>query len=147
MDQFYANIDRHIATLGRSILGVMGEGEHLGFSYTIGNHKADLPELLVIGLEPRTAGQLLNWMSDEMKKRGQSFENGELVNWGGEGKLALKFVRAGRKARDEYTIQATRYLETEDYGLMQILVPDTEGRYPDEPGCAPPYGTVPVLTE
>jgi hypothetical protein len=77
-----------------------------------------------------------------MLNRRTAFANGELVSFGG---LPLKAVIANKTARDEYTLQAGEHFGTEDYAFLQILIPDRNGVFPDEPGCMQPYSRMPVL--
>jgi hypothetical protein len=139
---FHENIARDIKRDGRSIACIGGEGKgEFNFAYTIGNQTVSLPELLVIGV---LNGSFLNDLSQQMIDRGRAFTDGELVRLPGA-RLPMKAVVVGSKARDEYTIQAGQHFGTEDYAVLQILISDKEGRFPDEPGCQPPYSHIPVL--
>jgi hypothetical protein len=138
--EMHKDIDRDIQKYGRSIIGVGGEGDDPSFAYTIGNWKAGLPELLVIGT--RQAG-FLNDLSEQMLDRGAAFANNELVSLGG--RYPLKAVIANKTARDRYTVQAGEHFGTEGYALLQMLLADRNGVFPDEPGCMQPYSQMPVL--
>jgi Domain of unknown function (DUF4262) len=81
--------------------------------------------------------------SDMMIERGAPFADGELVNPGG--KFPAKIVNASRRAQDDYTIQAGQHFGHEDYRVLQVLIPDRNGRFPDDPECQPPYSVIPVL--
>jgi hypothetical protein len=136
---FHAQVREHIARTGRSVLGV---GADPAFTYTIGNHLAGKPELIVFGINPEDAQGLLN----EISNRADAAELGttvEVIDLGG--KFPVRAIPCPDWAKAEYSIQAGRYLRTEAYRLVQLLVCDPTGRFPDEPGCAPPYGNVPVL--
>jgi hypothetical protein len=135
--KMHEDVDRDIQQHGRSIMGV---GDDPPFAYTIGNWKVGLPELLVIGT--REAG-FLNNLSEQMLNRGTAFANGELVSLGG--RFPLKVIVANKTARDQYTIQAGQHFGTEDYALLQLLIPDRNGVFPDEPGCMQPHSRMPVL--
>jgi len=92
-----------------------------------------------------THGAPLNDLSQQLMERGIAFEEGELVNLGG--KFPVKIVTADQRAQRDYTIQAGQFLGTEDYVVQQALIPDRNGRFPDEPECQPPYSTIPVLNQ
>ena len=47
--------------------------------------------------------------------------------------------------RTEYAIQIEQYFGHNDYPIMQVLIPDRNGKYADEPGCEPPFSDFPVL--
>jgi hypothetical protein len=136
--RFYARISECIERTGRMVLGV---GAVPTFSYSIGNHTRGLPELLIIGLSPNVALTLINRISDVGDL--DNVKDGEIINT--TGPLGLKAIRCGWRAKEEYTVQASRYFGHDDYGLLQLLVPDTQGRYPGELGCDPPYRDIPVL--
>jgi hypothetical protein len=92
---------------------------------------------------PGCAVNVLDDLSQTMIERGSAFADGELVKLGG--KYPFKIIDADQRAHDEYTIQAGQYHDTEDYRVQQVLIPDRNGRYPDDPECQQPYATVPVL--
>ena len=111
------------------------------FAYTIGNALKNLPELLVIGTSD--AG-FLNDLSQMMIEAGMPFADGHLVRIGGA-RLPVKLIRADPVAQDEYTIQAGEFRGHDDYAVMQVLIPDREGRYPGDAGCQEPWSRFPVL--
>jgi hypothetical protein len=110
------------------------------FHYTIGNHGAGLPEILVIGGDQRMTGPLTD-VAKIMRKRGTAFANGELVSLGG--KYPVKIVSVScPEVYDLYTCQVARHYNTENYAVQQMLTPDREGRYADDPQCAEPYASL-----
>jgi hypothetical protein len=133
----------HIAREGRSILGVGGGkyGEP-PFSYTIGNHFEGLPELLLIG-SARTP--YLNDLSQLMIARGEPFRDGEIVALPMLS-LPLKLVCVDDiRAWENYTVQAGEHLGHDGYDIMQAVLSDKEGRFPDDPGCDKPWSLFPIL--
>jgi hypothetical protein len=144
--EFYRAIAENIDEYGQHVQGVFGEGDILPFFYTIGLTEQELPELLLIGgFAPEDGAAVLNWLGEAMRERGRPFNDGEIMDWGG--RLPVKVVDAGDEARNEYVIQAGEFYQTDQVRVMQVLIPDTEGRFPGEPGCAEPFGSVPVLVE
>lgn len=117
------------------------EGER-SFAYTIGNCEKGLPELLVIGDHD---AWYLNQFSQMMIDRGQAFEHGERVSLG-EGGLPCMMLEANESVKSEYTIQATQYYgDAAAYDVMQVVIPDKQGRFPGEDGCAEPFASTPVF--
>ena len=53
--------------------------------------------------------------------------------------MPLRFVAVPDRFKDEYTIQIGEHLGHERYQLLQVIIPDFEGRFPGEPDCAEPY--------
>jgi Domain of unknown function (DUF4262) len=149
-NKFHNKITEDIKRCGRSIIGVFASGEEDGppFAYTIGNavnsnwdRTAALPELLVIGT---TNAGWLNNLSQQMIDAEAPFEDGATVLIPGA-HLPVKIIRANSTAQTEYAIQAGQYFGTDSYPIMQVLIPDRNGKFPDETGCAAPFSTIPVL--
>jgi len=102
-----------------------------------------LPELLLIGnFHHEKIGTILNDMSDKLLRRGKPFDNGELVNVGGS--MSVTVWNAKPAAREKYTIQAGQFYNGEDYQVQQVVVPDRNGRWPNNPKCDAAF-RIPVL--
>jgi Domain of unknown function (DUF4262) len=143
-DRIFADIERN----GRHIIGVVAclgtDDQDLPFAYTIGNaYGLYLPELLVIG--PRSAFPILNELSEMMIERDAAFTDGELVSLGG--RFPVRVITASQEARENYTVQAGVFYGHDNYSLMQVVLPDGEGRFPGDPRCAAPWRDVPLLGE
>jgi hypothetical protein len=141
-DKFYKSVTETINRVGRIIIGVPGDEDGPGFSYTIGNHLKGVPELLVVG---HSHADFLNGLSVLMCATGKAFEDGKTINMGG--RTPVKVIRANAAVRDEYTVQAGEYFGHQDYAVMQVLIPDKHGRFPGEDGCEEPYASVPVFRQ
>jgi hypothetical protein len=141
-DPFHDRTSEIIHRYGWKLQGVLGDEEHFPFIYTIGNYQLGLPELLVIGTAQ--AAHPLNLACERMRKNNRPFLNGELIDWGD--KFPLKSLNASDEAKEEYTLQVGAYYGTNGYAVQQILLPDTSGRYPDDPKCEVPYCLIPILT-
>jgi hypothetical protein len=137
--EYYETIDRNIATSGQHLQAVFptDKSDGLPFIYTIGNHGRSLPELLIIGNCNSTFAGILNELCELMRKRGRAFDDGELVNLGGQ--YPLKIIDFPLMAREEFTYQVGQYYQTDDYRVQQIVLCDSSGHFPDEPACAAPY--------
>lgn len=114
------------------------------YMYTIGNHEWGLPELIFIGDSDEKFAHVLNRLG--RMKRGEerrAFHNGELVSLGG--KFPVKIVDASARAKQEFTLVVGQFYGTEDYRVQQIVLCDTQGKFPGDPGCAEPYASQHVL--
>ena len=142
LDEFRRTTAAHIERAGRTIIAVFPTEEDPGvpFAYTIGNHLKGLPELLVIGT---AQGVFLNTLSHLMIAAGHGFEDGETVRM--LGSKEVKLIHASAAAREEYTIQAGEHFGHDEYEVMQVLIPDKQGRFPGDEDCEEPYASVPVL--
>ena len=140
-DPFYSRIAKHIREHGWRLQGVLGDEENFPFFYTIGNHQLGLPELLLIGSYDNA--DILNWVCDKLRRNARPFRDGELIY--GYTKLPLKSLNAGDEAKEQYTVQVGQYYGTENYAVLQIVIPDKSGRYPDDPKCDVPFCWIPLL--
>jgi hypothetical protein len=140
MENIHKNIERH----GHCIVGVPDDLRP--FSYTVGNHDLELPELLFIDLtySESNATTILNRLAHIMRnERRAAFRHGELVSLGG--KFPLKIVDAGAAAKQEFTLFAGVYYGTQLYRVQQVVLCDQEGRFPGDPKCEEPYASQRVL--
>ncbi len=137
-----AQVKEHIEKAGQSVIGIF-DGDP-PFSYTIGNTAKGLPELLLIGMHPAQAREILNMFGSMMRNRGEGFANMELVSLG-DGALPLLMVETDERGSDEYARQARAYFGDQDVSVVQVVIPDRQGRFPGQPGCDEPYASVPVI--
>ena len=145
IDEFQFQIASNIAMHGRQIIGVIPEPRKTGFSYTIGNHIKGLPELLIIGnFNPHMMGQALNKLSEMLIERGKPFDNGSSVSLGGA--MSLMAWDTQPEAKTRFTIQASEYFGTDEYTVQQLVLPDPDGHFPDDPKCNKDY-KVPILKQ
>lgn len=112
--------------------------------YTIGNHALGLPELLVVGTVDKAIAGILNALSEIQSNRGTAFTHDELVYVGG--KHPLRIVDTGAYGHQHYACFARIYYATDAVEVRQVLLPDSRGRWPDTPGCDPPYRNQPILS-
>lgn len=122
---------------GQSVIFV---GDDPPFSYTVGRGKRGLPELLIVlPLDPSAGKSILNELDRLMPETKPS---GSLVNVGG--KFPVMLIDADQRGR-QYTFAATGYHGGDSYRVQQVLLCDTEGRFPPDPNCAEPYAAQPIL--
>lgn len=138
--RFYNGIAENVRRTGRHILCIPGN-----FSYTIGNHLKGYPELVMtMPLSMSQTMMVLNDLSSLQMERGRPFADEEVVSLGGE--VSLKVIEVGSYAKREFTIQAGQFMKTEDYRVFQVLVPDTNGNFPDGK-CDPPYDMQEIIRD
>lgn len=141
--RLFERVRGDITTYGQSLISVMGEGDDPPFIYTIGNHEKNLPELLIIGIGGEQAGALMNELCEKMVAQGIGFADNSFVDLGG--KFPVRVVFADQRAKTDYTIQVGQFYGTQDYSVMQVILCDQNGHYPDDPDCGEPYNRVPIL--
>jgi hypothetical protein len=147
IEDFRRKMAANVARTGRTVVNVFPSPTTLGFSYTVGNALANLPELLIVAnIHPQQATDLLNFFSEIMIGRGREFANGEAIPANPDlPNLMLKALCCVPAVKDRYTVQAGRFLGHEDYRVTQVLLCDAEGRLPGDPLCAVGYRDQPVL--
>lgn len=137
-NEYLEAIRRNIEKSGQHVQAVFPvESEDVPFIYTIGNHEKGLPEILIIGNCNAHFASILNDLGNMMRKRGRAFENGELVNLGGQ--FPLKIVDIPLSVGAEYVMIVESYYDTDDYRVQQAIMCDPQGRYPGDAGCEPIY--------
>ena len=133
---FRAMLDRNIARSGQQLISVFAAGDEPGFSYTIGNARLGLPELLIVGsFDPGVTGEILNILGARMRGDRRPLE-GDL-EFGAQ--FPARARRASAAAKSRFTIQASSYLRHDEYDVIQLLLCDPAGVYPGELGCAQRY--------
>jgi hypothetical protein len=131
-------VHEDIQERGRSVIAVMPDNAdpNEAFTYTIGNARIGLPELLVVGsCHPSMCG-MLNALSKIMLQKG-AFVDGQTVSLGGQYPVYVFDAKEGVK--DDFTIQATNYLGRSNYMVMQVVMPDSHGKWPWQADCDEPY--------
>ena len=76
-----------------------------------------------------------------MIARGEGFADGEIVRLPGAD-AAVKIIRANDTARTQRTPSRRSYGTR--IPIMQVVLPDRDGKFPD-PNGRPPYADIPIL--
>jgi hypothetical protein len=134
---FAETIEASIAESGQFVLAVIGDDPDWMFAYTIGNHRRQLPELLIICYDAKVAATILYKIGEIQAARGTAFADGEAVSFGASLPLLIR-EPVLELVRSDYMHQAGRFLETEEYAVRQVVLPDRKGRYPGHPQCDQP---------
>lgn len=123
------------------VSSVSGEAEELPFAYTVGLQATfGWPELLCYGLATDAMAQLLNNAVDELREGAGSPEGGLILNEVAEG-FRCRLSPVAKRHHVEhlgYAIWFARYRgeDPNDVACLQLLWPDREGRFPDDPACS-----------
>jgi Domain of unknown function (DUF4262) len=146
MRKFHDGVEKDIKAYGRRIICVgpteaePPTSQNDFFAYTVGNARRGLPELLIIGTS--RGGYMLNPLSEMMIERGQKFADGEMIECGC--KFPFCLIDANETVKDSYTIQAGEHYSSQDYAVMQVVIPDRDGHFPWQPKCVAPFSHVVV---
>lgn len=135
--------NRVTATIDANGVYVVHVHDEIPFTYTV-NNGAGLPELLLIGFNLRSAAAAVGGVAAKMRERGSPFPDGSLVDFGDAHPACLVDVTDVEEAR-AHMIGAVDYWRGSPFGIVQIILPDAEGRFPWDPGCSAPHDSMPVL--
>lgn len=124
-----------ILTHGWGVLHVLGMPP---FSYTVGlSTTLGAPEVLVAGLPPDVAESLLNALGARIQRDGVPPLETDIVGLL-EGNVPMRLRSRGRYTQSGHCHVAAELRVqqglSQDFEVLQLLFPDSEGRWPDEPG-------------
>ena len=129
-----ATVEDTIENYGFQIVGILPSEEHEPFAYTVGLREEGLPDVILSGIgEPEKVHNLIWNCVKFMRKNKEGFYGvtNELAN------IPLLIARcSGEPAKDLYEERvgiAMQYYG-EETPFVQIIWPDTEGRYPFHQG-------------
>jgi hypothetical protein len=122
--------------VGWAVMGIVGTPAEPAapFSYTVGASAwTGGTEFLVAGVPPTIGQELLNTMVARARDTGWRPRNDELVFEVVDG-YACKLATMG----EDHECNVTRQLVIDaPWTVMQLLLPDRDGRLPDDPECSP----------
>ena len=139
LDQEDKNTAEIIRRRGVFIPYVIGDSriQLPSFAYTIGLFGIGHPELLVIGIDQRTAGALLNDVADQVRD-GRVLFPGELLTFE---QWSHRVTVEEVPNPGEIAFAANRFYQKADWcsvPLLQLTYDDKSGRFPWESGYANP---------
>lgn len=134
MIDYKARIESDIVEYGQFLQAVLGSPP---WTYTIGNADKGLPELIMCGIDPRSAMGILNDIGTRMRTGGVPLEPGTFIHEVANMPMRIDAVhpswipelmcqsvyREERLGRDGEALRA-----------LQITWPDRAGLFPGEPG-------------
>lgn len=123
---------------GWTTISVFAEDDTPPFAYSIGFQEHDHPEVIVIGLTPVIAHQIIGGLYDRVAA-GETFADGQRDSrvLDGYDVMFREMPPDGRPLN-----MARRYYGVDDLPALQIVWPDREGRFPDEEGFDPQYAGI-----
>jgi hypothetical protein len=144
------DIDTVIAEHGWALRAVLPDGPGVPpFTYTVGLFD-QLPELLLVGPPAAVAGPTLNALAAQLRRRPELARVGQRIDLR-DAHVAIPSVELGAVApcwHELYVGQALDYHQRDDLELLQVLAPDGEGCFPDEPQVDPFLLTLqPILAD
>jgi hypothetical protein len=141
-EDFVQKTEENIARTGVSVVGVGSSETEPTFSYSVGFSDRGWPEVIIVGLCPTIAMHLVN----NLAKRDDPPQVGETLL-----DIATVPLRVGAVSEtnvEEYLCQAVfRAVRwgKEKPTAVQLVYPDTECRFPDNPAYNLPPVVQPIL--
>lgn len=132
-DRYYAQVLTKIEEHGWMVQAVMGlpdQPDVLSFCYTAGLALKGLPELYLIGLPIELGGAILNETAQQMVDTTVPVTNGQVLDLA----YSTQFRVHGPIDAGQAEMFLAKRINEGSFVAMQVMWPDTEGRFPDEEG-------------
>lgn len=120
----------------RRRLAARQKDDHVPFAYTVGLFGIGHPELLIFGVDPETAGAVLNDLSGRIRA-GHDLTPGDLLAFAGWRHRAIVEVIPNP---GEIVFEANRFYRRPreaSVDVFQLTLDDRAGRFPGDTGYAP----------
>lgn len=131
--EFCAKIRAH----GWAVQPVFGDEDQPSFAYTAGLCSKGLPEILTIGLPPRTAQTILNDCAFGLTEKSLIAEHYKPML--GLANLPLAFRPDDEAGNLSWLARGANRWASENAApeckFIQLVLPDKNGRFPWDPGC------------
>jgi len=131
------DIKDNISKYGFTVIGTSVETEydfHLDMTYSIGIQSTyNLPDIIIFGLPTEIAYTFINMILDRMKKEGPVLPDIDYLKFA-QG-FPTRFKDISPEAIEKYMIQAVNYYQTSRLDVVQLIFPDSKGKWAHEDGC------------
>ena len=131
--QFYDKCEADIERDGQTIIGVDASPRYY---YTVGNSRRGLADFIIVAnLRPKSTTQLLNAVAVHQWQLGRPFLPGELIQ-PEDFTLPLKAHATPADILESHCCRQPQIEKgrTEPVTVLQLLLPDPRGKFPDEAG-------------
>ncbi|MHB8880405.1 MAG: DUF4262 domain-containing protein [Thermodesulfovibrionales bacterium] len=131
-DKVLQKVQDDITKYGLSVITVPGDANSPTISYSIGLWRSyNHPEIITFGLPPQVALIIINDIGERIKK-GTRFKDGDRAE-----KLSnfpMAFVQVPKDRFEGNLNVALAYYEHSEFGVLQLVWPDKQGKFPWETG-------------
>lgn len=132
-DAYKKRVLDNIERTGLSITGVFPEPDSPGFTYSIGMHRHEMPDLIIFSVPPELGQHIMNALYAKAKEGTITLQDGEVVDDKDITSMPLVLRATDPELVEEYAT-GSYSLSSEETGhansVLQIVWPDTHGRYP-----------------
>lgn len=139
-------IDSYIEKGIWGVIGVFHENPEKNFSYSIGMRHYGKPEIIVCGLPLETSKIVINNANRTAKDGNVVYQDGQFDNNILDG-FPVAYVDVSEKNKRKYLVQAYSHYESWAFPAVQMVWPDTNGKFPWDEEYEEKFKYQPVLKE
>lgn len=128
---YFKRVYDNIKNIGYHTTAILEEKDFTPFAYSTGifeNFK--IPELFISGLGPNLSGELIKNYADKYKleKIPLNQKINDLTD-----RFPIYFIKIDNDDIDEYVLTSIKFYENRNYEYLQLIFPDLNGNFPNEP--------------
>lgn len=134
-------VAKNIARYGWHVTGVFdSKSDEPSFAYTVGATTRNLPELIIVGLDPRTGCMLINDLLHRLQEGTEIIKEDEPYNELANVPMYLRKLTPPQMG--EHMTMCLHYHGTTPFDAYQLVYPDPDGTFPWEPDYDFPQQTL-----
>lgn len=134
LEQYHSKVDENVAKFGFHITYVMEDENGPSFCYSTGLYKSyQIPEVFLSGLPQSLSFALVTDYADKFKEK--ILETNKKINSFSEDfDFPVYFIEVEKENLKDYDYASQRFYGSENYKCVQLIYPDTNSKFPNEPG-------------
>jgi len=129
--KYFKNVNDNIRKDGYHTTAVLEAENATPFAYSTGIYENfKIPELFISGLGPNLSGQLIKSYADQYKFGNVPLNNRitDLTE-----RFPVYFIKVTNESLSDYVLSSIRHYEDKKYEYLQVVFPDLNGNFPNEP--------------
>lgn len=132
-EQYYSKVNENVAKFGFHITYVMEDENGPSFCYSTGLYKNyNIPEVFLSGLPQSLSFTLVSDYANKFKDR--VLETNKKINSISEDfDFPVYFIEVEKENLKDYDYASQRFYGNENYKCVQLIYPDTNSKFPNEP--------------
>ena len=133
-EDYHLKVDENVAKFGFHITFVMEDENGPSFCYSTGLYKSyQIPEVFLSGLPQSLSFSLV---ADYAKKYKENIleVNKKINSFSEDFDFPVYFIEVEEEKLKDYDYASQHFYGNENYKCVQLIYPDTTGKFPNEPG-------------
>lgn len=130
-EAYFKNVYDNIKNFGYHTTAVMESKNFTPFAYSTGIFEnLQIPELFISGLGPNLSGELIKHYAEKYKFKNVPLNKkvDDLTD-----RFSVYFVKVKTQDLTEYALTSIKFYENRNYEYLQLVFPDLNGNFPNEP--------------